>query len=115
MKRSTKAALVAAPIALALTAGALADFAIKDGNAVLKTVKSFVCETTKICYAHVLIRSDGMEVGTVGQPLRVDTTATTDQPVKLKDGNGNVITSALRGTERAITAQIRSEERRVGK
>ncbi|MGJ4888967.1 hypothetical protein ACQR1Y_12275 [Bradyrhizobium sp. HKCCYLRH3099] len=41
---------------------ALADYVIKDGLGIPGIVKAFVCETSKICSAHVIIKSDGTEV-----------------------------------------------------
>jgi hypothetical protein len=43
---------------------ALADLTVKDGGGVTRTLKNFVCETTKLCSATVLIKSDGTEIGT---------------------------------------------------
>lgn len=43
---------------------AVADLVVKDGNAVSRTIKNFVCETTKLCNSTVLIKSDGTEIGT---------------------------------------------------
>ena len=41
---------------------ALADLAVKDGGGTTRTIKNFVCETTKLCNATVLIASDGTEI-----------------------------------------------------
>lgn len=41
---------------------AVADYVIKDGAGATQTVKSFVCETTKICPASVPITSAGVEI-----------------------------------------------------
>jgi hypothetical protein len=47
----------------ALTCGAAwADYAIKDGNGLPGTIFAFVCQTTKICPAHVLVDSFGNEL-----------------------------------------------------
>lgn len=64
-----------------LTVGAAADLSVKDGGGVTRLIKNYVCETTKLCNATVLIKSDGTEVGTSSAPLRVDPTGTTPQPV----------------------------------
>jgi hypothetical protein len=48
---------------IALTGVAIADLSVKDGAGVTRTIKNFVCETTKLCNATVLIKSDGTEIG----------------------------------------------------
>lgn len=48
---------------------AVADYTIKDGGGSTQTVLAFVCATTKICPAHVLIKSDGTEIGTNSNPV----------------------------------------------
>lgn len=66
--------------ALALTpAAAIADYSATQGSG--STVFAFVCSTTKICPAMVLIDSTNVEKATAGNPLRVDPTGTTTQPV----------------------------------
>jgi hypothetical protein len=61
MKRFLRAA--GALMLLACLFGlARADYTIKDGNGLSAVVKAFVCETSKICSAHVLINSSGAEI-----------------------------------------------------
>lgn len=48
---------------------ALADYTILDSTSTTRTIKAFVCETTKVCPAHVLINSSGTEVGTAAAPV----------------------------------------------
>jgi hypothetical protein len=47
-----------------LTVAAVADLSVKDGGGTTRVIKNFVCETTKLCNATVLIKSDGTEIGT---------------------------------------------------
>ncbi len=56
---------------------ALADLTVKDGAGTTRTIKNFVCETTKLCNATVLITSAGVEIGTTGSPLNVALPAAT--------------------------------------
>jgi hypothetical protein len=63
--------VTAAALALFATA-AIADYTIKDGAGATQTILSFVCQTTKICPAHVLIKSDGTEIGTTSNPVVTD-------------------------------------------
>lgn len=80
---------------LAFVSGiAVADYTILDSTGATKTVLSFVCATTKICTAHVLIKSDGTEIGTASAPVRTDPTGTTTQPVTANAGT-NLNTSLL--------------------
>lgn len=58
------ALVVAMPITLVV-----ADYQIKDGNSTLQTVVAFVCETSKICPAQVLIDVNGNAFGVTGNPL----------------------------------------------
>jgi len=62
MRKLTTALLVAAGIMV--VGSALADLSVKDGGGATRTIKNFVCETTKLCNATVLIKSDGTEIGT---------------------------------------------------
>lgn len=50
---------------------AVADITVLDGASASKVIKNFVCETTKLCNATVLIKSDGTEIGTVSNPVQV--------------------------------------------
>lgn len=47
---------------VAFTITAAADLTVKDGGGTTRTIKNFVCETTKLCNATVLIASDGTEI-----------------------------------------------------
>lgn len=67
------AALVLTPI------GAIADYTATQGAG--STVFAFVCSTTKICPAMVLIDSTNVEKATASNPLRTDPVGTTTQPV----------------------------------
>ncbi len=67
------AALVMGPVA------AIADYTATTGTG--STVFAFVCSSTKICPATVLMDSTNVEKATAGNPLRVDPTGTTTQPV----------------------------------
>lgn len=66
-------------IAVLAPIGAVADYTATQG--VGSTVFSFVCSSTKICPAMVLIDSTNVEKATAGNPLRVDPTGSTPQPV----------------------------------
>lgn len=63
-------------VCVLVTGTAVADYVIKDGNNVSQTVFAFVCATTKICAAHVPIKSDGTEIFTVSNPGQVTVTNT---------------------------------------
>lgn len=67
------AALVMVPI------GAIADYTATTGTGT--TVFAFVCSTTKVCPAQVLINSSNVEIATSSNPVRTDPTGTTTQPV----------------------------------
>lgn len=71
--RIVYAALVLTPVA------AIADYTATQGAG--STVFAFVCSTTKICPAMVLIDSTNVEKATASNPLRTDPTGTTTQPV----------------------------------
>lgn len=58
------ATLLLAAAGVFVFGSALADLTVKDGGGVTRTLKNFVCETTKLCSATVLIKSDGTEIGT---------------------------------------------------
>lgn len=57
------------------SAVAIADLTILDGAGATKTLKNFVCETTKLCSATVIIKSDGTETGTTSAPFQVGSPA----------------------------------------
>jgi hypothetical protein len=71
--RLAYAAAVLVPIAAA------ADYLATPGGT--STVFAFLCSGSKICPAMVLIDSTNVEKATAGNPLRVDPTGTTTQPV----------------------------------
>lgn len=105
MKRSLRDVLVATlTLGLILPMGAaIADYQIKDGNSALQTVLAFVCQTSKICPAQVLIDSSGNEKATASNPLRVDPVGTTAQPVASIPTNPNS-TLTLPSTTTAYSA-----------
>lgn len=78
--RKSLIALIAV-VGLLFVGSAVADIVVKDGTSTSRTIKTFVCETTKLCYAYVPIKSDGTEIGTSSAPVRTDPTGTTTQPV----------------------------------
>lgn len=80
MRTSKKVAAFGLALLLAASP-ALADYAVKDGNGALTTILAFVCQSTKVCPAHVLINSSGTEIATSSNPVRTDPTGTTTQPV----------------------------------
>lgn len=80
-----------AVLAIGLPIYAFADYAIKDGNNSAQTIFAFVCQTTKICPAHVVINSSGTEIGTSSNPVRFDPTGTTKQPATEADGDNATI------------------------
>lgn len=61
--------------AFTLGGAAFADYTIKDGGGVTRTVLSFVCVTSKICPAHVNIDSSGNEIA-VATSAKQDTLVT---------------------------------------
>jgi hypothetical protein len=65
---------------------AIADYTVTQGSG--STVFAFVCFTTKICPAHVLTNSAGTEIATSSNPVRIDPTGTTVQPVNEAQING---------------------------
>lgn len=69
-------ASLAAFAVLAFSGIAIADLSVKDGGGVTRTVFGFVCFTTKLCNATVLINSAGTEVGTVSNPVEVNVSNT---------------------------------------
>jgi hypothetical protein len=57
-----KKVIIAAALVLLAGSAAFADLLVKDGNGISRTIKNFVCETTKFCNATVLIDSSGAEI-----------------------------------------------------
>lgn len=96
MRRVSIALLAAAGVLV--VGSALADLVVLDGNGVSRIIKNFTCETTKLCNATVLIKSDGTELGTASQPVRTDPTGSTTQPVS------GTVTSNLGTLNGAATA-----------
>lgn len=68
-RRALVAAIVCGVISSAGTA--LADYVYRDGNGSLQTIFTFVCQSTKLCPAQVLIDSSGNEKATTANPLIV--------------------------------------------
>lgn len=107
---------------LAFSGIAIADLSVKDGAGVTRTIKNFVCETTKLCNATVLMKSDGTEIGTssaevfvggrgtagsaAGGVLTVQGSASgTAVPVSLTSVPSHAVTNAgTFATQSAITA-----------
>lgn len=78
MKKFLQRLFIALAVA-ALPIYAIADYTATQGAGT--TVFSFICSSTKICPATVLIDSTNTEKATAGNPLRVDPVGTTTQPV----------------------------------
>jgi hypothetical protein len=100
------AALVLMPI------GAIADYTATQGAG--STVFAFVCSTTKICPATVLIDSSNVEKATAANPLRTDPVGTTTQPVSatalpLPAGAATAANQATAATSANQTSQITQE------
>jgi len=64
-----------------IPAAAIANYAYRDGNGTLQTIFSFICLGSNICPAQVLIDSTGLEKGTQTNPVKIDPTGATPQPV----------------------------------
>ena len=86
MKKWLLRSLYAAPV---LLIGGLswADYNATQGSGT--TVFAFVCSVSKVCPASVLINSANTEIGTASNPIRVDPTGTTTQPVNVTNTNAN--------------------------
>ena len=61
--------------------GGLGGYVVKDGNGNIQTFFSFQCQSGWNCPGQVLIDDTGAEKATPSNPLRVDPTGTTPQPV----------------------------------
>ncbi len=61
----------------ALTVTAAADLSVKDGGGATQTIFNFVCFTTKLCNATVVVNSAGTEIGTTSNPVAVALPAAT--------------------------------------
>jgi hypothetical protein len=59
---------ITAALGFVVTA-AVADYTVRDSEGITRTIFAFVCQSTKICPAHVLIKSDGVEIGTTSNPI----------------------------------------------
>lgn len=77
-----------AGVLFAFTGIAFADYTIKDGGGSTQTVLAFVCATTKICPAHVLIKSDGTEIGTNAAPVYFDMASSGNMATAMANGTG---------------------------
>lgn len=74
MKKLISRLLIGA-IFIGVPVWAFADYTIKDSGSTTRTILAFVCVSTKICPAQVLIKSDGTEIGTTSNPVYFDTPA----------------------------------------
>lgn len=96
-------------IIVAFTGSAVADYTIKDGGGSTQTVLAFVCATTKICPAHVLIKSDGTEIGTNAAPIYFDMSSSGNMATAMANGTGThdsaVGSTVLQGGCKAINAE----------
>jgi hypothetical protein len=95
--RIVYAALVLFPI------GAIADYNATPGSGAV--VFAFVCSTTKICPATVLMDSTNVEKATAANPLRTDPTGTTTQPISAASG-ADVSEGAITDTVCAATGNV---------
>jgi hypothetical protein len=99
--RAVYAALVLTPVA------ATADYLATAGGAT--TVFAFVCSATKVCPAMVLIDSTNVEKATAGNPLRVDPTGTTTQPVSQPTAanlNATVVQATAANLNATVTGTV---------
>jgi hypothetical protein len=78
MNKWIKRSLYVAPFLL-IAGLARSDYTATQGAGT--TVFAFVCSVSKVCPASVLINSSNVEIATSGNPVRVDPTGTTTQPV----------------------------------
>lgn len=79
--RSWKIAGAALTAIAALSVLARADYVIPIPPGQTTPVFAFICFVTKQCPSHVLIDSTGIEKATQGNPVRIDPTGTTPQPI----------------------------------
>jgi len=75
----------------------LADYTFKDSGGVVQTAFSFVCSTSKVCPATVLINSSNIEVGTAAVPLQVSiaNTGANATAAKVNIASGGVASGAV--------------------
>lgn len=100
MRKLATALLAAAGVMV--FGSALADLTVKDGGGVTRTLKNFVCETTKLCSATVLIKSDGTEIGTSSAEVFVGGRGTAGSPA------GGVLTVQGSASGTAIPVSLAS-------
>jgi len=99
------AASLAAFVVLAFSGIAIADLAVLDGAGTPRTIKNFVCETTKLCNATVLIASDGTEISPATSTLQ--TTANTSIGATSESAAGtDTATSGLNGLIKRLLQSI---------
>ena len=80
-------------LAAARLGGALGGYVVKDGNGAIQTFFSVQCQSSWNCPGQVLIDDTGAEKATSSNPLRIDPTGTTPQPVTFS-GNVTVVGAA---------------------
>lgn len=84
---------------------ALADLTVKDGGGTTRTIKNFVCETTKLCNATVIIASDGTEIAPATSTLQ-STTNTSIGATNESTAGSDSATSGLNGLIKRLLASI---------
>jgi len=104
MKNWKAAAVLTLAIMLA-TGLARADYSYRDGGGTLRTFFAFVCQSTKVCPAQVLIDSTGNEKATTANPLYVISpdstvtgTITSDQSVSIPTAGLSTVAFITTGT-----------------
>jgi hypothetical protein len=105
MNKWIKRSLYVAPFLL-IAGLARSDYTATQGAGT--TIFAFVCSVSKVCPASVLINSSNVEIATSGNPVRVDPTGTTTQPVSVVAGAAIVgkvgIEQTTPGTTNAVVA-----------
>jgi hypothetical protein len=103
---------IALPLAALLALGgviaATADYTVKDAASATQTIFAFVCSSTKICPAHVLIKSDGTEIGTSSNPVQVSLANTASNTTAVKVDNSAVTQPISSAMDTAITGIVSS-------
>jgi hypothetical protein len=89
------------------SAVAIADLSVIDGLGAPKTIKNFVCETTKLCNATVLIKSDGTEIS-VSTSAKQDAEAILIGPVTETAPASDVASSGLNGRLQRVAQRLSS-------
>lgn len=105
MRNLRIAVAFAAVAGLFFLPSAWADLTVKDGGGVTRTIKNFVCETTKFCNATVIIASDGTEISpaTAGGQT---TTNTSIGAANESSASSDSATSGLNGLIKRLLASI---------